>query len=167
MVSVDPITGVSNAKSFSRYLKEEWRCAYSARQSLALMIIDLGIPSMLINDEKESDKIIRLACDEMKRFARRSGDLVGRYDNEKFAILLVNTDLENARKLAEKLLQLLQQTFEPIRAQHKTIDQHSKQVGINIGVASALPMPGIGSDDLVFRAEQALKGALKKNIAGK
>lgn len=100
----DPLTGVPNRRSFMEQLEREM--ARSLRHQLPLSLIMLDLDHFKkINDTYGhivGDKVLIITAGEVKRLIRQS-DLLARYGGEEFILMLPETDLEEARQVAEKI----------------------------------------------------------------
>ena len=140
----DGLTGVSNRRHFDDSLATEWRRAARKESPLALLIIDIDF-FKAFNDtagHQAGDECLRRVAQTLKDSVHRAADLVSRYGGEEFSVLLPDTDLENARRIAE------------------TLRQNVEDLGIvtiSIGVASEVPPRDVsGVTELVGRADAAL-----------
>jgi diguanylate cyclase (GGDEF)-like protein len=93
--------------------------------------------------------LTRLA--ELANQSIRSTDLLGRYGGEEFILILPEAGLDNARAVAERLRQKVEN--------HKFVfDQQTIQITISIGLSS-LVNPDTELDDLISRADHSLYAA--------
>jgi diguanylate cyclase (GGDEF)-like protein len=80
------------------------------------------------------DRCLKIIADGIAQCAARSGDLAARYGGEEFLLLFASTDRENAQKLAERMIHLIQALAIP----HPD-NPVSEHVTVSIGVACAIP----------------------------
>jgi len=146
----DGLTGVSNRRHFDETLALEWRRAARNRAPLALLMVDID-HFKRYNDEEghqAGDEALRRVAQTMRDALNRAADLVARYGGEEFGILLPETDLNQARRVAEVL--------------RKRVEMLGV-VTVSIGVASKLaPHDGDGVEDLVRTADEALYEAKRR-----
>ena len=143
-----------------RYLQDELARAFEESQRygrpLSLAMIDLDFFKK-VNDtygHAVGDEVLKCAA-SLFRESVRSTDLVARYGGEEFAVMMPETELEDALTFAEKIRALVE--HEAMTTQAGPID-----VTVSIGVAS-VPHTRIGSaKELVIAADKALYRA-KKN----
>lgn len=104
--TTDALTGVANRRAFDEALKREWSRGMRSGLPLALAMIDIDYFKGF-NDHHGhlgGDACLRQVAQALQSAVpRRSGDLVARYGGEEFAALLVGTDGEGARTVAERL----------------------------------------------------------------
>ncbi|MGE0373538.1 MAG: GGDEF domain-containing protein, partial [Gammaproteobacteria bacterium] len=98
------------------------------------------------------DKVIRQVAQTMNATVKGS-DTAARYGGEEFAILLPNTSLNNARKLAEQI----RLKVERIRV--RRADNGSTLGVVTISVGAACYRLGDSADSLIHRADMALYAA--------
>ncbi len=86
----------------------------------------------------------------LKAGARRATDRAARYGGDEFAIIAAGADLDNARKLAEKLCHTVASSEMP----------HSQspygRITISIGAVASVPEDATGAEGLLHRAGVAL-----------
>jgi diguanylate cyclase (GGDEF)-like protein len=151
----DGMTDLYNRRHFLVLANAEWHRFQRHHHPLSLLILDID-QFKCINDtfgHDVGDQAIMRVTDLCRKVWRRS-DIVGRIGGDEFALLLPQTDLEQARILAERLRQEV--------AGHS---QRSNGVDIpltvSIGIAEAyLGMSGIealmkASDEALYRAKSA------------
>jgi diguanylate cyclase (GGDEF)-like protein len=100
----DAKTGLLNAGTWDREANAEVARANRTRTSLAVALIDID-NFKIINDTHghlAGDKALRELSRTIKLFLREY-DLVGRFGGEEFALLLPQTDEQDARRVAERM----------------------------------------------------------------
>ena len=153
----DRRTGLYNHGYFVHMLEVEVKRSNRHKHPLALIMID-------IDDFKQyNDTLGHLAGDEILGVLGqliknniREVDLGARYGGEEFAIILPYTDLEGARKSAERIKKII--TNHPFDPQ---ISIPSNPLTISMGIA-AYPSDAISAHELVQRADKALYTAKEK-----
>lgn len=110
MATLDPLTGVFVRRVFDRWLLRDLRTNFRDQTILTLIMIDVdGLKA--INDSAGhlvGDKALA-AVGKVLLKATRATDFVSRYGGDEFAILLSNTPVEKAKKIAERILSLLRE----------------------------------------------------------
>ena len=102
----DGLTDLLNHKAYKERLAEELSRAKRFEQSIVLLILDLD-KFKRINDtygHLYGDYVLGEVSKILKDSVRNI-DVCARYGGEEFAIVLVNTDVENARPVAERIIQ--------------------------------------------------------------
>ncbi len=161
----DPLTGLHNRRSFMQRLDEE--CERSRRQQQPLSVILLDLDEFkAVNDSRGHEAGDQALCSVARliRESCRTGDVAGRIGGEEFAVLLPGSFLEGARRLAERLRQVLDE--------HRVEcpQQQPFQVTASIGVAGPGANALLGDPDaaeLLRRADMALyraKGAGRNRV---
>ena len=97
-MNTDSVTQLANRRQFEQLFKLEWR--RSARTGEPLALLMLGIDKNNSTDVNEQC-LIALAR-YLKSAVQRAGDLVARYDDQRFIVLLPTTPIDEAAQLAEK-----------------------------------------------------------------
>ncbi len=101
--ATDALTGLANRRCFDQTLEKECARIHRSDSPLSLVLLDVDHFKAL-NDSlghQRGDVCLALLAGEMNRIARRAIDLVARFGGEEFAIILPNTSLEGARRIAE------------------------------------------------------------------
>jgi diguanylate cyclase (GGDEF)-like protein len=150
MAITDPLTGLGNRRHFDSLLQREWRRAARAKSSLALLMIDID-HFKDFNDRhghQEGDEVLRILAKSIGRGLRRPADSGARYGGEEFAVILPDTDLGGAIKVADNIRAAYMNREEPLPLK-------CALPTISIGVSSVRPA-GSGEPALVRSADQAL-----------
>lgn len=146
----DPLTDLFNRRYMEESLGREISRSRRARQSLALMMLDIDHFKQ-INDRwghEVGDEMLR-ALGRFLTSQVRSDDVACRYGGEEFTLILPNTTLEEVIRRAEELRRHVTAV---------TVECQNRQVGpitFSIGVA-AVPEHGTAADELMRAADRAL-----------
>lgn len=150
---VDPLTGAYNRRYFRKRLEEEIERAKRTEGTFSLIMFDLD-NFKEIND-KYGHEVGDITIRKVSRVVReriRKTDIFARWGGEEFFILLPNTDLNGAVKLAEELRDRINQIEIP----------GGERVTASFGVTSY--RPGDTAKDLRTRADSLL---YKSKASGK
>ena len=151
----DPLTGVANYRRLLDALDSEIKRYGRSARSFAVLLLDLdGLKK--INDTYGhlvgSDALCRLA--NILRIHCREVDTAGRYGGDEFVLVLPETEIASARRVADRISERL-----------KT-DGDEPPVSVSIGVA-VYPQDGRTIDELLAAADRALyreKGSSRKKL---
>lgn len=151
--SIDGLTGIPNRRSFDEYFAKEWQRAVREENHLALLLIDIDFFKKY-NDgygHQGGDDCLQKVASQLARPTRRSSDLTARYGGEEFVVVLPNTDLDGAMRIAEEM----RLSVEKLALKHEFSDV-AKIVSISLGAASVIPNNHKNSADLIAEADRAL-----------
>jgi diguanylate cyclase (GGDEF)-like protein len=141
---IDALTGLANRRAIEEVLAAEISRAQRFAHQLAIVLLDLD-RFKEINDSfghGAGDVMLRAVSRLLTSLARQ-GDTVARWGGEEFVVVLPETDLDGARRFAERL--------------RRTIEAHSvgeMRTSASCGVATMLPEDTV--EALVGAADQAL-----------
>jgi diguanylate cyclase (GGDEF)-like protein len=152
LTTADLITGVHNRRHFFTLGNRELNRARRFHRSLSVLMAEVDHFQGICDnyDYEIGNQALRLTA---KRFLKdlRIIDVLGRYTEEKFVILLADTDMNGAEKVAARLLR--QNGEAKLSTEHGSITPT-----ISLGISSATgEMPTLES--LVERADNALCAA--------
>lgn len=145
----DQLTGVLNKTALQSDMQHEILRAKRHSRPLSIMMIDLD-NFKSINDtlgHLKGDEILKQAASKISESVRAI-DLVARFGGDEFTVLCLETDAENARNMAQRTLDNLNQLL-------------PGHCSASIGVAS-LDIGKDGIDDFMHKADLALYQA--KNL---
>ena len=154
--ALDTLTQIANRRRFDAVLRQEWRRAVRDEAAVSLLFCDIDYFKRF-NDsyghQAGDDCLVRVA-QAMEETLNRPADLVARYGGEEFVALLVDTDVEGARMLAERMR---------ARIEELQIENRDSGVGpmltVSLGVATCVPNPTLRPEDLMDLADRALYAA--------
>lgn len=147
----DTLTGLSNRRAFETAIAKLSDQSRQHHTDLSLMIIDIDFFKN-INDEHGhlvGDKVLRSLANLLSANVKGK-DIVARIGGEEFAILLTDTQLENAKKVAETLRRLVEQT------NFKRIDTGRSLGRLTISIGITNYRAGEFYEGFWGRADQAL-----------
>ncbi len=135
LADTDQLTQVANRRHFDRKFKTEWRRAMRERTPISLLLLDVD-HFKKYNDSlghQAGDECLQKIAASLKSVTRRPADLAARYGGEEFAVLLPVTKLKDARMLAERL----RNKIENLRIEHPASELGV--VTVSIGVSCCEP----------------------------
>lgn len=158
LATTDYLTGLLNRRQGAALFERE--IARSRRQGTPLAVILLDIDHFkVLNDShghEFGDMVLKhLAREMMGRL--RATDIVARHGGEEFLVVLPETALEQAVRLAEQLRRRIQESA----VTHGDVRVHMSS---SFGVTILAPGEELAADELVRRADEAMYFA--KNLGG-
>lgn len=152
-VTMDETTGVANHKYFMGRVQEEVQRANDFGNDLSVVMISIDSISEHLNRlGKEGSDFVLQNVGRMIKTSIRPYDLVGRYDFNRFAVLLVHTTPNEASLWAEKLRK-------NVASNIINVENRSFSVTISVGISGALDET---SDmELLEKADRVLKKAVE------
>jgi diguanylate cyclase (GGDEF)-like protein len=146
----DPLTGFFNHRFLHERLGEEVVRTQRARRPLSVLMLDLD-DFKLVNDtfgHLFGDRVLTWTA-ELIRSTLRGSDIPARYGGDEFAIILPETDEDEARSAAERILD----AFRDHAFQGE--QRGPVPIGASIGVAT-YPTDGRTATELIAAADRAL-----------
>ncbi|CAG0995706.1 putative signaling protein [Methylophilaceae bacterium] len=146
----DTLTGFANRTTFHEQLEASLA---QPGNRVGLLFIDLD-GFKLVNDSRGhriGDALLRQVADRLRATCNGRCKIIGRIGGDEFAVLLEQTDTEQAEALSETLLDALST---PFLLGYDT----QVQIGASIGIVLA-PMHGDNGETLLSRADIALYAA--------
>ncbi|MNR83800.1 putative diguanylate cyclase YegE [compost metagenome] len=151
----DALTGLANRALFHEIVSQQLTLCERNKTLLSILYIDLdGFKA--VNDQHghdSGDRLLRAVASRLKSNSRHS-DVVARLGGDEFAMVMVGARMEDARYVAEKLV-------EAISAPYLLDDTLTSHISASIGVAT-YPESGTTSEALLHRADGAMYKA--KNL---
>ena len=149
---LDSLTLLPNRRYYDAFLRREWKRATRHHYPLSMIMIDIDF-FKAYNDNlghPEGDQCLRQVGRTLRRYFRRSGDLIARYGGEEFCVVAA-CDSMQIMQLAE----ILRMAVENMKLPHPD-SKVSQYVTISLGVATLIPTENIACGDLLLYADQAL-----------
>jgi diguanylate cyclase (GGDEF)-like protein len=153
---IDALTDIPNRRSFDAHMDKEWRRAVREKKSISFLMIDLD-NFKLYNDtygHLQGDEMLKAAAKIFVDAARRPGDLAARLGGEEFGIILPDTDLQGARRIAEGIRKAAEAERVPVPDSERTTS-----VTVSIGIASCTPAEGAVLREFIAEADTFLYAA--------
>lgn len=154
---LDTLTGIPNRRYFDEFLAREWANAAQNSQMVAIIMIDIDRFKMF-NDtfgHQAGDYCLQRVAAKLNDTIRKTGDIAARYGGEEFVVVLTNTELREARLIADRLR----------RAVSELVINHPGspvgQITISLGVACGQPGEMTPLESLIAAADEALYQAKK------
>ncbi|MGD0052972.1 MAG: diguanylate cyclase [Vulcanimicrobiaceae bacterium] len=165
--SHDPLTGLENRRAFLEQLAEAIRGAREHGQHHAVGFLDLD-RFKLVNDRfghALGDKVLREIGAVMARVVR-GGDMLARIGGDEFGVFLSNCRLDDARRVAEKILAAVDAY---------RIEQNGERlsIGVSVGLApieadTADPESVLAAADRAcYQAKAAGRNSIAADVAWK
>ena len=154
----DGLTGVANRRMFDSILEVEWLNAYRSKQQLSVIMLDIDYFKQY-NDHYghiKGDDCLKRVAQVLNGAATRSRDFCARFGGEEFVIILPETDVVAAKKVAERCHQAI---FKEQILHAKSEVSHI--LTISIGVGTLIPESEEGAlafihqvDSWLYQAKQ-------------
>lgn len=153
LATYDDLTELKNRRCLNEYLDTEWRRLAREEAPLSLIMCDIDY-FKLYNDtygHQAGDECLRQVAGVLRSSLKRPADLVARYGGEEFVVVLPNTDIEGATRVAEFIRAEVQglQIIHPKSAV-------SEYVTLSLGVACCIPEPHKPPETLIALADEYL-----------
>ncbi|MGN1124964.1 MAG: HD domain-containing phosphohydrolase [Candidatus Gastranaerophilaceae bacterium] len=144
--NTDSLTSLSNHRGFQEILSNELAKAEKANSTVSVIMMDVNNISKINRElgHAKGDEVIKLVAEKVKQNIR-SNDTAGRYGGDEIAIILPDTDTNEAKYLAEYLTYSLSCCF---------IDDVGP-VKVSVGIAN-YPQCAKEQEKLLISAEQAM-----------
>jgi diguanylate cyclase (GGDEF)-like protein len=151
--NVDSLTQVANRRRFDDFLRQQWQELAKENAPISLILCDVD-RFKLYNDtygHLMGDHCLRQVALAVNLCLKRSSDLVARYGGEEFAIVLPNTNAEQAMQIALTI----RSKVSDLKIVHSG-SCASQYVTMSLGVFSMIPTLEGSPELLVTMADKAL-----------
>lgn len=152
----DGLTGIPNRRAFDAFLDRTWRLGARSNGSVSLIMVDVDLFKPY-NDHfghPAGDRCLGLVARAIAVEARRPTDLGARIGGEEFALVLGDTSLEQAFRVAANLHAAIARLDLP----HPRSEIMAR-ITVSLGVAACVPGPGSEPQALIQEADDALYAA--------
>jgi len=149
----DGLTGLFNRRFFDNTLSKEINRHRRYNKPLSLIMCDVD-HFKLYNDHYghvEGDKCLKLVAQAIKDITAREGDSGCRYGGEEFALILAETNVEQAELIAKHI----QNTLEELNIVHET-SISGNFITMSYGVFSCVPTQDSSLEMFISKADDAL-----------
>ncbi len=145
-VNTDNLTLLYNHRCFQELLSDELSRAETSKQNLSVIMLDICNITKINRDlgHAKGDEVIKLVAESIRKNVREN-DIAARYGGDELAIILPNTNVEQAKYVAEYLTYALSCFY---------IDNVGP-VKVSVGISS-YPKCADNKEKLLILAEQAM-----------
>ncbi|MBL8058530.1 MAG: sensor domain-containing diguanylate cyclase, partial [Anaerolineales bacterium] len=153
LANLDPLTRLYNRRHFFDLGQREFERVARHHSPLTILIADID-HFKRVNDTRghlAGDQVLRAVAAGFRE-SLRDVDIIGRYGGEEFVVLMPETDMPEARRAGERLMQRL--AHAPIPT-----DRGPVSVTLSLGLAEMEAGYDISLETLLDRADQALYAA--------
>ncbi|WP_233884475.1 GGDEF domain-containing protein [Paraburkholderia flagellata] len=148
----DPLTGLANRRALDSRLAAEWHHAVRERTPLSVLFFDID-HFKLFNDtygHAAGDEVLAFVAGRIASGSRRATDLAARFGGEEFAVVLPDTALDAATRVAEKIRKRVESANLTLSGTHHGC------VTVSAGCASCYPPVGGSAAKLLAAADRLL-----------
>jgi diguanylate cyclase (GGDEF)-like protein len=152
MSQQDTLTGIPNRRALNENFDRFWRQAVRAKRPISVLMVDVD-HFKPYNDRYghlAGDRVLKQVAQTLQENLHRATDFVARYGGEEFCVVLTETTLDHAVRVADGL----RKAIVDMRIRHE--DSPDGDVTISIGVAAATASQGVVRLDLLGEADRAL-----------
>lgn len=160
----DGLTGIANRRQFDACLAREWESARSNQRPLSLVLVDVDFFKQY-NDlygHLQGDTCLTTLAQTLSLALVGPRDLVARYGGEEFILVLPDTDLAGAQRVAEKLSERLRTESFEAQGQRFSVTQ-------SVGVAEVVQGDAVWAlrvaDRNLYQAKQAGRDRMVASVA--
>jgi diguanylate cyclase (GGDEF)-like protein len=154
--TTDRLTGIANRHYFEEIMSKEWRRAIRENRPLSVILLDID-RFKAYNDNyghQEGDDCIQKVAAAIAGALNRPGDLAARFGGDEMVVVLPDTDIHGATRVAEKIRTEVAALCLP----HAHSDT-AQVVTVSVGVSSTIPEPETAPSQLLKLADTALYAA--------
>jgi diguanylate cyclase (GGDEF)-like protein len=157
LARIDPVTGIANRRAFSEFAGIELYRINRYKRSFTLACLDVDdIKKMSDEQGIEAAETMLRSVSKVLGDNVRSSDILARLDSGEFAVLLNETNEDQAKAVIEKLRSSLLESFK----------KEKWEISFNIGVVTYIRPPAT-VDEMLKKADHMMHAAKRegKNIA--
>jgi diguanylate cyclase (GGDEF)-like protein len=149
---IDPLTDIPNRRFFDMRIKEEWRRTCRHKSCVSILMLDVD-KFKNYNDtygHPQGDRLLKFIGKVLMDNLHRPSDMAARLGGEEFAVLLGDTGLAGAKKVAEAIRQDVEQGI--------VLTPEGKPTSITISIGISSTIPGMSGDymELIQQADKRL-----------
>jgi diguanylate cyclase (GGDEF)-like protein len=155
----DGLTGIANRRYFDLSFELEWKRADRHKRPLSVLLIDIDYFKQY-NDtygHQRGDDALKQVAATIRAGTCRAGDIAARYGGEEFVVVLPETDMQGALRIAERI----QEGIAGLRIMHGA-SSTAPEITVSIGIGTMVPDLENSRLQLLELADQALLTAKRE-----
>ncbi|MDM8526663.1 PleD family two-component system response regulator [Anaerolineales bacterium HSG24] len=168
LASIDGLTKVANRRSFDEYLNQKWQEMKQNESPLSLIMCDIDYFKQYndIYGHPIGDTCLYQIAQNIHQVVTTETSLVARYGGEEFAVILTNTSLEQAYKMA----QLIQDRIARMQIAHEQ-SEISPYLTVSMGISSIVPNSHVPdklieiADKMLYQAKSQGRNRINYDVA--
>lgn len=153
----DALTGLFNRRYFDEFFEREWRRGHRSTLPLSVLLINID-HFKSYNDTQGAeagDRTVKLVAHHLSSQLRRGGDIVARYDDAQFVIVLPETNAVEAAGVAVHLRESVQK----LAISHPSSPGRVMTISVGGACVESREHYLLGHASLLARADAALREA--------
>lgn len=143
------VNKVANRRKFDDYLNSQWKTLDKKKLPLSLLLCNFDFSNQ--NNHAIKDEFLQKVAPEIQSVVKRSTDLLARYDDQNFAIILCSTDSKGAVHVGK----LIREKVERFKLNNLQF-QKDNSISLHIGVATIIPSDKLTPRYLIDMVEKAI-----------
>ena len=153
---LDPLTGIANRRQFTAAFDAEWKRSVRRQEQLAVLMIDVDFFKGVndLHGHSYGDECLVHIAQTLRTGLKRGADMVARYGGEEFIVMLPDTELDGATRVAVRLQEAITELAMPNNA-----SPFDRKITVSIGIAAAQSLSDDAGNDLIEQADRALYAA--------
>jgi diguanylate cyclase (GGDEF)-like protein len=143
---LDELTKLPNKRFFNIRMEDEWSRAVRGKYPICFLMLNVDKFKQYNESygHTEGDRLLREVARIFSYCINRTSDFAVRFDNEEFCVVLPNTKIEGAKKIAENIRIFMERTG---------------KATISIGLVCKTPVVGDNVQEFIDQADQKLHEA--------
>ena len=156
----DSLTKLANRRKFEKYLHQEWKRMSREKSDLSLILVDVDAfeDYNYIFGDQSGEECLKTLANAISNQVKRPADLVARYRESVFSIILPQTELEGAIYLA----QLIQTAVKELEIRHN--HNPTGYITVSCGISSIIPQ--LESNEELLTMEAYKRIAIARSQGG-
>ncbi|WP_413161255.1 diguanylate cyclase domain-containing protein [Capilliphycus salinus ALCB114379] len=156
LATIDSVTHVANRRRFDEYLNEQWQRLTLEKNGISIILCEIDEFNAYVktNGDPSADECLRTVAWAICRPIKPAKNLVARYSDAKFGLILPQTTVAEAFRVAEQIRTEVAQ----LKLHHASAKE-SPYITLSLGVSSIIPSNKSQPKMLIENADRGLQEA--------